>query len=59
MGDKIADGLLPLLQNPGNAAKSKRKSKTKSSDQMAYEEEQGTSKDISQGYVVVRKKDLD
>lgn len=65
MGDRIADGFLPLLQNQqGRPAKAKTqraaRHRASPSDQQTFEEEsEGNARDISQGYVVVRRKDLE
>lgn len=62
MGNHIADALIPLLQQDQKLFKAKpqvRQKQDQKEDERVYEEEDDSSKDISAGYVVVRKKDLD
>lgn len=62
MGNHIADALIPLLQQDQESLKAKPQARQKENhkeDEPIFEEENDSSKDISSGYVVVRKKDLD
>lgn len=65
MGGHIADALLQIVSQEGKSpevAKPKpksRRSPAKKEDERALDEEAGSPNHISQGYVVVRKKDLD
>ncbi|KAM4059772.1 GDSL-like lipase/Acylhydrolase family protein [Hirsutella rhossiliensis] len=63
MGRHIADGLLAILKQhdqPEAAKPATRKRRTKSDgDGQAFDEETGSPDVISQGYVVVRRRDLD
>lgn len=65
MGDHIADGLIPLLKADLDTAavaavsSSPKRRSTVADDIVFLEEEEGTAKDIRQGYVVVRRKDLE
>lgn len=62
MGNHIADALIPLLQRDQQLFKAKslpKQEQNQKKEEPIFEEEDGSSKDIRSGYVVVRKKDLD
>lgn len=62
MGSHIADALIPLLKRDQQLVKAKSQltqKEAKEEEERIYEEEDGSSKSIRSGYVVVRKKDLD
>jgi len=62
MGNHIADALISLLQRNQDTLKARSLSKQEElpeEELQIFEEEDGTSKDIRSGYVVVRKRDLD
>lgn len=62
MGDHIANALLPLLKRDEQLAQARaqaRRPRSKPDDSVDFEEEGGSHRNISQGYIVVRKKDLD
>ncbi|KND89493.1 hypothetical protein TOPH_05920, partial [Tolypocladium ophioglossoides CBS 100239] len=63
MGGHIADALLQILsqeeKSPEAAKPKTRRPPAKKDDEQAFDEEAGSPNHISQGYVVVRKKDLD
>lgn len=63
MGGHIADALIPLLKAEGEgSAQAKRASGSsfrEPDNGLVFEEEAGSARHISQGYIVVRKKDLD
>jgi hypothetical protein len=62
MGEHIADGFLAALSTVDDAdeppAPSRSKRPTRTTDQTVFEEESGNPGKLSEGYVVVRKKDL-
>lgn len=61
MGDSIADGLIPLLV-PESAGPPKPVGKAQDGfgdDGVVLQEEEGNPRKINQGYIIVRKKDLD
>lgn len=61
MGDHIADALLPLVKADIDAEKASQKKSSRRSEEetVVFDEEGGNIKDISQGYVIIRKKDLE
>lgn len=67
MGNHVADALLECLaeedeeeeQQSRIAAPKPPRPPTKTREEQMYEEEDGNPKHISQGYIVVRKEDLD
>ncbi|PFH55847.1 hypothetical protein XA68_17516 [Ophiocordyceps unilateralis] len=58
MGGHVADELLRILKPPVNP-RAQRLSKDRERDDGAFDEEAGSPYEISRGYVVVRRKDLD
>lgn len=62
MGNHIADALISLLQRDHDSLKARslpKQEELPEEELQISEEEDGTSKDIRSGYVVVRKRDLD
>lgn len=61
MGTEIAGALLPLIrkQEQLDLANGNLKRPSKNGDKSVFDEEAGDPRKISQGYVVVRKRDLD
>ncbi|KAJ2893092.1 GDSL-like Lipase/Acylhydrolase [Zalerion maritima] len=74
LGGKVADYFLPLLRNHINtmprdppspispsvlAVRRRSRAKSDAADDKNFEEEQGDPKVLSQGYIIVRKRDLD
>lgn len=63
MGSSIADAFMPLLERDQQLYQKAKPTSTHSEDtcvdERFSEEEDGSSKDIRAGYVMVRKKDLD
>ena len=59
MGSSIADALIPLLERDQQVYRPQPKeSHDPKEDERFSEEEDGSSKDIKAGYVMIRKKDL-
>lgn len=65
MGGHIADHLIPLIaanppveETPVEPT-ARRQRRTRSNDEVVWEEEEGNPKQINQGYVIVRRRDLD
>ncbi|CEJ85780.1 hypothetical protein VHEMI03912 [[Torrubiella] hemipterigena] len=65
MGGHIADHLIPLIaanppveETPVKPT-ARRQRRTRSNDEVVWEEEEGNPKQINQGYVIVRRRDLD
>lgn len=56
MGNHIANALIDILQREGTLGSP---SQLEFEDDFVFEEEEGNPRKISEGYVVVRKKDLD
>jgi hypothetical protein len=60
MGDHIAGEMIRLIREERNPAPPRRSKRFQSQkDEIVLDEESGDPTDISQGYVVVRKRDLD
>ncbi|CAM1506812.1 Fc.00g064530.m01.CDS01 [Cosmosporella sp. VM-42] len=63
MGDHIADGLIRIIRREGDYEPpdltTKKPSTKRRDDGLSFDEEDGNPKNISEGYVVVRKRDLD
>lgn len=63
MGGHIADALVVLLKEEEASAKaqatSARRRSVEADNSLTFDEEGGNTRHISQGYIVVRKKDLD
>lgn len=65
MGGHIADHLIPLItadppveEKPAEPT-ARRQRRQRSNDEVVWEEEEGSPKKINQGYVIVRRRDLD